>query len=315
MTIGFLHDLKSADQLFSALGLELNIAPYLIEKDYWIMHCLWGLKAQGYKFDLKGGTSLSKGFDIINRFSEDLDIQIYPSENQKVYTSKNHTKPAHVESRGAYFDALAKEINIPGISVERDYTFDDEKMRNAGIRLVYQSHFSVPSDIKRGVLLEAGFDNTTPNESRVITSWALDKISGNKKTEVIDNRALNIPCYYPEYTFIEKLQAILKKHKQQQAGNIKPINFLRHYYDIYCLLGLERVIKFIGTPEYFKHKENRFGSSFKEELSNNEALLLSDAKTRALYTQEYNNSSSLYYREQPAFEMILGRILDYLPKL
>lgn len=42
------------------------------------MHALYGLKTQGFKFELKGGTSLSKGFGIIHRFSEDIDIQLLP---------------------------------------------------------------------------------------------------------------------------------------------------------------------------------------------------------------------------------------------
>ncbi|WP_425485263.1 nucleotidyl transferase AbiEii/AbiGii toxin family protein [Burkholderia guangdongensis] len=40
------------------------------------MQCLWGLQAQGFQFELKGGTSLSKGFGIIHRFSEDIDIRM-----------------------------------------------------------------------------------------------------------------------------------------------------------------------------------------------------------------------------------------------
>jgi hypothetical protein len=43
----------------------------LVEKDYWIMHCPYGLSTQGLSFELKGGTSLSKGFGIIQHFSED----------------------------------------------------------------------------------------------------------------------------------------------------------------------------------------------------------------------------------------------------
>ena len=58
----FLHDLPDFKQLIAAVSNKQGIAPTLIEKDYWIMHCLWGLQAQGYCFELKGGTSLSKGF-------------------------------------------------------------------------------------------------------------------------------------------------------------------------------------------------------------------------------------------------------------
>jgi len=58
------------------------------KKDYWIMHCLYGLQQLGHKkslralqqlgmkFELKGGTSLSKRYQIINRFSEDIDIRL-----------------------------------------------------------------------------------------------------------------------------------------------------------------------------------------------------------------------------------------------
>ena len=46
---------------------------YLIEKDYWLMHGLWALQKEGWQFQLTGGTSLSKGFGIIQRFSEHID--------------------------------------------------------------------------------------------------------------------------------------------------------------------------------------------------------------------------------------------------
>ena len=50
----------------------------LVEKDYWIMHCLYGLQQLERRFELNGDTSLSKGYGIINRFSEDIDIRIRP---------------------------------------------------------------------------------------------------------------------------------------------------------------------------------------------------------------------------------------------
>jgi predicted nucleotidyltransferase component of viral defense system len=71
----FLHQLENAKQLFEIIADERGLLPGIIEKDYWLMHCLWGIQQQGYQFELKGGTSLSKGFGIIERFSEDIDIQ------------------------------------------------------------------------------------------------------------------------------------------------------------------------------------------------------------------------------------------------
>lgn len=70
----FLHDHKEFSTLINILAEEKGIEAGLIEKDYWIMHVLYGLQSQGYEFELKGGTSLSKGYKLIHRFSEDIDI-------------------------------------------------------------------------------------------------------------------------------------------------------------------------------------------------------------------------------------------------
>jgi len=87
-----LHDLPDVHDLFSVVSDERGILPSIVEKDYWVMHALWGLQQQQFKFELKGGTSLSKGFGIINRFSEDIDIQIHPDPALGVKIGKNHNK-------------------------------------------------------------------------------------------------------------------------------------------------------------------------------------------------------------------------------
>ncbi len=105
------------------------------------MHCLSVLSKIGLVFQLKGGTSLSKGFGIIHRFSEDIDIRIEPDKknySEQVFVNKNQNKPQRCESRKRFFDALSLYLSnkIAGIiSVERDFEFDDEKYRNGGIRL------------------------------------------------------------------------------------------------------------------------------------------------------------------------------------
>ena len=70
----FLHELKDFDELIQVVSGEHGIVPQLIEKDYWIMHCLFGLTSQGFSFQLKGGTSLSKGYGIIAYISHDQEI-------------------------------------------------------------------------------------------------------------------------------------------------------------------------------------------------------------------------------------------------
>ena len=100
----FLHRHKDFADLIRTVAEEMGIAPDLVEKDYWIMHCLYGLTQQGYSFELKGGTSLSKGFGIIHRFSEDIDIRIEPAPDAQVFIGKNQNKAHHCESRKAFYD-------------------------------------------------------------------------------------------------------------------------------------------------------------------------------------------------------------------
>jgi predicted nucleotidyltransferase component of viral defense system len=76
----YLHDHREFPELLRIIEEETGILAGLVEKDYWMMHVLYGLKKQGYGFQLKGGTSLSKGFGIIERFSEDIDVHIDPPQ-------------------------------------------------------------------------------------------------------------------------------------------------------------------------------------------------------------------------------------------
>ncbi len=72
----FLHELNDFGELIQIVSGEHGIVPQLIEKDYWIMHCLFGLTSQGFSLQLKGGTSPSKGYGIIDRFQRILTFRL-----------------------------------------------------------------------------------------------------------------------------------------------------------------------------------------------------------------------------------------------
>ena len=308
----FLHARRDFNQLLALVADERGLDPMLVEKDYWIMHCLWGLQAQGFQFELKGGTSLSKGFGAIHRFSEDIDIRIEPPADMDVKTGRNQDKPAHIVSRRAYYDELAARIRIPGIdSVERDTQFDDDKMRSAGIRLIYTPRASALSGVKDGILLELGFDDTAPNRPVTISSWALD-VARDRGVDLFDNRAVAVPCYAPTHTFVEKLQTISTKFRRLGEAQAFPGNFLRHYYDVYCLLGLEEVQAFMREPAYQERKAQRFRSGDEQAIARNPAFVLGDSAQRERFALEYRKTQALYYQGQPDFDALVARIHQYI---
>lgn len=311
----FLHDRADFRDLISVLSSQLGIAPQLVEKDYWIMHALWGLNHLGLDFELKGGTSLSKGWKCIDRFSEDIDIHLIPPAHLNLPVKKTQLKPNQILERRKFFDSLVEKIKIPGFtSVLRDTAFDDEKMRNAGLRLICTGHFGSIEGLKDGILLEVGFDQTTPNEEVNISSWMLEKAL-EAKLDVMDNTAVRVKCYIPEYTFVEKLQTISTKFRKEQEDGQKPANFMRHYYDISQLLKMERVQKFIGCEEYHKHKEARFRSGDEKDISKNQAFILSNEETRKKYQDAFEKTRGLYYKEFPSLDEILEGLRVYLEKM
>ncbi len=314
----YLHNHKEFESLLKIVADSMNILPALVEKDYWIMHVLHGLKAQGYRFELKGGTSLSKGYRIIERFSEDIDIHITPPKKFKINENPNNTKPSNITARKVFYDWLATHIKIDGIiAVERDEIFDDlDYYRSGGIRLIYKNVFGKIEGIKEGVLLEVGFDTITPNEPITISSWAYDKAIQTDGIDIIDNRSEDIICYDRGYTFVEKLQTISTKYRQEQSGKQGRPNFMRQYYDMYCLLGDEYVQQFIGTAAYQAHKQKRFpAADLAIPMHENEAFLLNDQNIRMDFIRRYKETAALYYNGQPDFDTLLARIKANIEKL
>jgi hypothetical protein len=312
---GFLHEHDDFPVLIEQIANVQNIEAHLVEKDYWLMHCLWGLQQQGWKFELKGGTSLSKGYQLIHRFSEDIDVRFEPPAEMGVKAGKNQDKPAHQASRRDFFDWLASQIKIPGLkSVARDTDFDDAKYRNCGILLGYPILTRSLHGVKDGILLEVGFDDTAPNNPCTISSWAMDAAL-KANVAIIDNRAVDVACYSPAYTFVEKLQTVSTKFRMQQESSAFPKNFMRHYYDLYCLLDSPEVLSFIGTPTYQARKIERFRSGDNLDIARNEAFLLSDPKVRSLYETKYRGTAALYYKGQIPFGDIIKRIHQHIKQL
>lgn len=181
--------------------------------------------------------------------------------------------------------------------------------------ITYDSHTTPIEGVKDGILLEAGFDDVTPNSKISISSWAYDRAVKNN-VDIIDNRAIDIICYDPRYTFVEKLQTIATKFRKEIETGNNDVNFMRQYYDVYCLLEQEDVQAFIGSDAYHTHKAKRFPKiDFEIPIAENPAFLLQDMELRTSFKNRYELSAALYYNGQPEFDLFIDRIGEYVEKL
>ena len=135
------------------------------------------------------------------------------------------------------------------------------------------------------------------------------------KVEIIGNRAKAVACYDPGYTLVEKLQTISTKYRKQQEDGTMPVDFMRHYYDVYCLLRQPSVQDFIGTPPYVKHKDEHFPKVDNKNIRENAAFLLADKNTREVYERACEAGSALYYQGKPTFAEILAALDQWRDRL
>lgn len=209
-------------------GVKLSEA--LVEKDYWVTHALWALHDLGLEVWFKGGTSLSKGFGLIQRFSEDLDIKIAPrkAELPKVTSWTSEKGPAKA-ARKAFFEALAG-LKVSGLALNLNEGRSDAKWRNAEIEARYEGFHlaSLEPSMKPFVLLEVGDARIRPFVDRDLSSFVHDHLQkAGQLAGYVDNRPSGVHCIHPLVTLIEKLDAISKRF----AAKKDPAGFIRHYED------------------------------------------------------------------------------------
>jgi hypothetical protein len=218
--------------LLSIVAERRGVAEALVEKDYWVTHTLWALQDGGLELHFKGGTSLSKGFGLIERFSEDLDVKISAGDLPEVGSWRSQGVRA-LRSRAAFFEALEERLQIPGAEVRELADLRDPSWRHAtfAVRYAGSATDSLPEGIRPFVQLEVGSARVTPGEDRPISSWIHDYLS----TEAADlaatfeeNRPRGVHCVSPAVTLLEKVEAITRLFPREP---FEPAKFIRHYED------------------------------------------------------------------------------------
>jgi len=228
----FVHDDGDFDALLQIVAGRERLGIGLVEKDYWVTHTLWALHAQGFEVWFKGGTSLSKGFGLIQRFSEDLDLKIEPggvTALSAVTNWKSEGKKAVAERRG-YFETLARTLSVPGATVIPS-PVQDQSLRSANLQVDYPGrHLALLSAIMQPfVLLEVGSARVTPFIARDMSSFVHDHLEREGQiAEYADNRPRGVRCVHPFVTLLEKLDALMKRLPREDVG---PATFVRHFED------------------------------------------------------------------------------------
>lgn len=231
---------KDRRDLFAAAALKMGVHKAIIEKDFWvcwILDLLFHENPWKDQLSLKGGTSLSKVFGAIERFSEDIDLILnwetlgYSPEDPFKDRSLTKQDAFGKEANQRTVDFLAKEF-IPGIlpiltehGLDRITVYSQEQ--DDLIR--YPKAFSLEA-IQPEIRLEIGpVAAWIPNEMKSITPYAVDQFP-----QYFKKGSSTVRSILAERTFWEKA-TILHQEAHRETKKKLPPRYSRHYYDLYRL--------------------------------------------------------------------------------
>lgn len=296
-----------------------GVREVFIEKDYWITLVLKRLADSRYSrlVVFKGGTSLSKGYKLIHRFSEDIDLAIIDASemtgNQLKVLIRNVEKTISLD---------LTEIDTPGITSKGSqfrktvftYPFSDKTRINQGVSnklIIETSSFANPNPyLPLEIKFMIGEFLETSNRQDLIKEYGLEPLHLN----ILDKRQ----------TFIEKIVSLIRFSFSENPGDSLSEK-IRHFYDTYylfkdaeCKFYFDSIDFIIDLTQLIKHDRKAFDEPIgwdKKTISQSPLIKEFDTiwkNVKATYTREL---SDLAYSETPNEKEVAASFILIIDKL
>jgi len=279
--------------------------PAIVEKDYYVTEALRLICQDfGDVVIFKGGTSLSKGWNLIDRFSEDIDLYVKPLDSE----AETLERFQHIADRVASFPGFTKRS---GKSDKGSSSWTEE--------FFYESQVDAIGGIRPVVLLEAGIQSADqPTETRNLISIIADSLDlWETETGTEDREPFPMQLLHFRRTFVEKLFTLHSRVERAIRQNRDLGRDARHYYDLSMLLDRPETQNMLNSFEYaficteYRELTAKFYPGQVKLLPEGMNLAESPAlfpaqelrgKLRAAYIRE---ADTLCYGPYPPFEEIL----------
>jgi hypothetical protein len=226
-------------EIFQEVRNLTGLPAYAIEKDWWVVQTLRTIFQMevGQHLLFKGGTSLSKAWGLINRFSEDIDLAL--NREYLEFDSGLISKSQVSKLRTKSFEYITEKFN-PELEEAlhkagfNSLTFDYENLGDGdqdpvSILIQYPTVIEHPDYIKPRVKVEIGSRSLKdPYTDRSFRSIISDVFSDKPYSD----NDITIPCVNPERTYLEKM-FLLHEEFQKPEDKIRVDRLSRHLYDLH----------------------------------------------------------------------------------
>lgn len=313
---------KDRKALFQNTAAKMGLTNAIIEKDFWVCFMLDYLFHRSEWKDniaFKGGTSLSKSYGLIERFSEDIDLildwRVIGFTLNEPWKDRSNTKQ-DIFNREANrrTEEFLKETFMPSViadlQAELDTTVDCyiEGSDPQTVVFAYNRSFEDAS-ILPVIRLEIGaLAAWTPTEGKPITPYAAIQYP-----KLFTEPTTNILTVLPKRTFWEKV-TILHREAYRPKDKSFPARYSRHYYDLYCMMNSSvkdyafADIELLDKVVQFKEKFYRCSWAKYEEAKVGTMKLMPPERNLQVLKEDYDHMQNMIFGDKPDFEVILKGI-------
>jgi predicted nucleotidyltransferase component of viral defense system len=313
-------------------GARLGLAAPSIEKDFWAcwtLRELFTLDDIGPRLTFKGGTSLSKAWSLIQRFSEDLDVVVdrdflgfggerapedAPSSTQRG-KRLDELRSACQEFVQKRLYRLVAERFQSRIPPNLDWALDGDAADVDGQTVLfrYPAVFAAGGYLRPVIKIELGArSDTEPSAHPDIQPYIAAALPGE-----LPDATFALRTVAPERTFWEK--AMLLHEETYRAGTHGPgARLARHYYDLWCLIGAGIGDRAVASEDLFgrvaEHRKVFFRKSkeAQDSLRPGSLRLLPVDEHRTAWEQDYEAMrEAMFFGDTPDFDEILRVVGDF----
>jgi hypothetical protein len=313
-------------QLCEVAGDKIGLDAPSVEKDFWVcwtLRELFTLLPTGPHLTFKGGTSLSKCWKLIERFSEDIDVVIgrdflgFAGNQSPEAASSNKKRDQRLEALKDACQKHIREIMAP-VLVQRirerlpsdaAWKLNEDVSDPDGQTLLfeYPSAFPAGSYLRPVVKIELGArSDTEPSAKPMIQPYLAEALP-----EVISPCAFPIHTVTPERTFWEKAMLLHEETFRTGVENPKA-RLARHYYDLWCLIRAGVAERAAADVDLFARVAAHRAVFFRKKKEAQASLrpgtlrLLPLPEQRIAWKRDYEAMrETMFFGEVPTFDEIL----------
>ena len=298
-------------QAIISTSQKIGIAEIYIEKDYWVCYALHLIYNSAIKDEVifKGGTALSKCNQLIERFSEDIDLVVLHKAEESGNLLKNKLKK------------ITNAVTTPFVEEELDGVTNKMGMIR---KVAYNYPKTFKGDygqVRDTIIVEATWlGDFEPYATKTIATYIQNMMLANKQEALIEKYNLqpfNVLVLDARRTLCEKIMSLVRfSHTENAIADLN--NKIRHVYDIHQLLKNVDIKVFFESNMFYEMLIKVAQDDVKSFKNNNtwlnyhpkEALLFKTPKTtwEQLKNTYVNDFSNLVYGKLPKEEKVLGTI-------